>query len=93
MRDKVLKNFAASGIHPFNPSAVLGAPRPPCEERMEHILVVEELADLFEKMRTATRLGLCFQPLVLRRGWVDKSKGLTLTRPDVSRKREWNGQK
>ena len=88
----MLKNFAASGIHPFNPSEALGVPRPPCEERIEHIIVVEELAELFEKMRTAKRQGLCFQPL-LRRVWVDKSKGLTLTRPDVSRKRERNGQK
>ena len=50
---------------------------------MGRFLDVEELSILLEEKREAKRHGMCFQPIVLRRGWVDISKGLTFTRRDV----------
>ena len=82
-RDNVLKSFAASSISPFNPLAVLNVPRSFSEAQVERVLGVEELSILLEEKREAKRHGMCFQPIVLRRGWVDTSKGLTLTRRDV----------
>lgn len=63
-RNDVLKILAASGMHPFNPSAVLGVPRPFYEEGLEHIFGVEELESPFEKTQTVKRPDLCFQRLV-----------------------------
>lgn len=79
----VLKSFAAAGIGPFNPTAVFGVPLPLSEEQIENILDVDKLAEVFERKRQKKRDELCVKPVTVRRGWVDTSKGLKLTRTDV----------
>ena len=44
---------------------------------------VEELQLLFEAKWAAKEAGQCLQPVVLKRGYLDTSQGLTITRTEA----------
>lgn len=78
-RANIKSCFREAGLCPLDPSTVLSLPRPLSTERCSTIASVEQLRTILEEKRQAKRNGLSIQPVVLKRGYVDTSRGLTLT--------------
>ena len=78
-RVNIVSGFKKAGIWPVSGDVILSVPRPRSAETPSAIMSVEELQLLFEAKRAAKEASECLQPVVLKRGYFDTSRGLTLT--------------
>lgn len=71
--------FRRSGLWPVRPLELLGTPRPQSAENPSTIISVEEMEDMMVEKRKDRAKGLGIKPVVTKCGYIDTSKGMTLT--------------
>lgn len=74
--------FRKAGVYPVNGDLLLGSARPVSAQQADTVLNAEALLTLLEEKRDRIRKGECLQSVVLRRGYLDTSQGLLMSRPD-----------
>lgn len=78
-RVNIVSGFKKAGVWPVSGDLLLSVPRPLCAETASEMMSMEELKSLFEAKRVANASGQCLQPVVLKKGYLDTSRALTLT--------------
>lgn len=71
--------FSRAGLCPLDPSQLLGTPRPMSSDAVHYIVSVKNMMALLDIKRAELGENIEFQPVVVRRGFLDTSKGLCLT--------------
>jgi DDE superfamily endonuclease len=77
--------FRKTGLWPLNSERLLSMPLPMDRQNRSTIVSVTDMQVMLDEKRKKLREGMCIQPAVIKRGFVDTSAGLELTQPDVMR--------
>lgn len=86
----VVRSFSVSGMFPVCAEKLIGTPRTQSRDLHSIMSGVKEMENLITAKRERLRQGHDIQPVVLRRGFVDTTQGMVLTREEAMKLVEKN---